>query len=389
MIWARPLSVDSAQPLWHRSGLTMDGVGLLRSGAESHVLVSGLDDDARELLAELAGPAWVGGAGEAAVIRASHLSAERWAARLGASPLGVALARLVTFTQPAPASPIAGQRWQWGERTRIMAVLNVTPDSFSDGGQHADPKSAVAHGLRLLDAGADLLDVGGESTRPGAAPVAEAEELRRVLPVIEALRAQRQDVVLSIDTRKPAVARAAVAAGAHLVNDVSGLRDDAMLDVLAQTGACACAMHMLGTPETMQRSPHYDDVGTAVLDALEEALVRAERRGVPRARVWVDPGVGFGKTLEHNLFLLKRAADLRLLRAPVLVGVSRKAFLGALVGGKPAPERVVASATVAGLLAAGGAADVVRVHDVSETREALAVGDAVRLARDGGAKFTS
>jgi dihydropteroate synthase len=351
--------------------------------------VTGLTEDARELLGELVGAAWAGGAGDAAVIRYSRLSVENWFGRLGLSELGIALSRLLLSEHPPAMTRLGSQKLTWGQRTRIMGIINVTPDSFSDGGAHADTASAVAHGLELLEAGADLLDVGGESTRPGAAPVSEAEELRRVIPVIEELRARRSEVLISVDTRKAAVARAAVRAGAQLINDVSGLRDEAMLDVIAATGVCACAMHMLGTPESMQREPRYDDVGAEILDALEMALRRAEGKGIPRDRLWVDPGIGFGKSAEHNLFLLRRAGDLRLLGAPVLIGVSRKAFLGALLGGKPPTERVGASAATAAALAAEGAVDVVRVHDVAQTRDALAVGDAIRLARDGGARFTT
>ncbi len=390
MIWARPLSsADSADVMWIRSSLTPEGVGLLRSGLETQALVTGLSDDARELLAELVGAGWVGGSGDAAIIRYSALSVENWVVRLGGSELGVALGRLLRAGQ-APAPTLLGEKtFAWGRRTHVMGILNATPDSFSDGGQFADAAGAIARGLALVAAGADLLDVGGESTRPGAAEVTEAEELRRVLPIIEGLRAKLPAVPISIDTRKPNVARAALKASAVLVNDVSGLRDEAMLEVLAETGASACVMHMQGTPETMQAAPRYDDVGVEVLEGLESALLRAEAHGVPRARLWVDPGIGFGKNAAHNLFLLHRAGDLRLLGLPVLVGVSRKAFLGELTGGKPAAQRVVASAAAAGVLAASGAVDVVRVHDVEETREALAVGDAIRLARDGGARFGS
>ncbi|HEY1086744.1 MAG TPA: dihydropteroate synthase, partial [Archangium sp.] len=250
MIWARPLSNDSATSLWNRSGLTPEGVGLVRSSAEAHALVTGLSDDARELLAELVGPAWVGGAGDSAIVRWSRLSVEAWTARLGPGELSRAFQRLLPAE--APSTRIAEQTWSWGERTRIMGIVNATPDSFSDGGAHTDP---VAHALSLLDAGADLVDVGGESTRPGAADVNEAEELRRVLPVIEGVRKARPGAVISIDTRKAAVAKAAISAGAHLVNDVSGLRDDAMLEVIADARVPACVMHMLGTPETMQREP--------------------------------------------------------------------------------------------------------------------------------------
>lgn len=390
MIWARPLSrTEPAPSLWTRLGLTPEGVGLVRSGLEAHALVTGLDDDSRELLAELVGAAWIGGAGDAAMIRYSRLSVENWFARLGLSELGVAISRLLLSSQAPAPTTLGTQRLEWGQRTRIMGIINVTPDSFSDGGAHADTSVAIAHGLAMLEAGADLLDVGGESTRPGAAPVDSEEELRRVIPVIEGLRAARPEVLLSIDTRKANVAVAAVKAGAALVNDVSGLRDDAMLEAIASSGACACAMHMLGTPETMQLEPRYDDVGAEILDALEAALRRAEGRGIARERLWVDPGIGFGKTVGHNLFLLQRAADLRLLGVPVLIGVSRKGFLGSLLGGKPPQERVGASAATTAALAAEGAVDVVRVHDVAQTRDALAVGDGIRLARDGGARFTS
>jgi dihydropteroate synthase len=295
---------------------------------------------------------------------------------------------LLLDTPPAPTK-LGGRLLEWGKRTRIMGIVNATPDSFSDGGQHASAADAIAWALSLLDAGADLIDVGGESTRPGASQVSEAEEIKRVVPVIEGVKAKRPDALISVDTRKADVAKAAIAAGAQLVNDVSGLRDDAMLDVVASTGVCACAMHMLGTPETMQADPRYDDLGTEVLDALEGALRRAEGRGITRDRLWIDPGIGFGKTPGHNLFLLKRAADLRLLGTPVLMGVSRKAFLGGLLGGKPPAERVGASAAAAAVLAADRAVDIVRVHDVAQTREALLVADAIGEARDGGAKFST
>lgn len=357
----------------------------MRSGLETQALVTGLDEGHRELLGALIGAGWVGGAGDAAIIRYSPQLVESWVARLGASSeLSVALGRLLPR---APGSLQLGEKtFAWGTRTFVMGIVNVTPDSFSDGGKFFDPASAIEHGLKLIAAGADLLDVGGESTRPGAAEVSDDEEARRVVPVIEGLRAK--GATISIDTRKAKVARAAVAAGATLVNDVSGLRDDAMIDLIAETGVAACAMHMQGTPETMQAEPRYGDVTIEILDALELALRRVEARGISRSKVLVDAGIGFGKTVGHNLFLLQRANDLRLLGAPVLWGVSRKGFLGALTG-KAATGRVTASAATAAVLAAAGAVDVIRVHDVEETRDALAVADAVRLARDGGAKFTS
>lgn len=385
MIWARPLSSPDSAALWLRSSLTPEGVGLLRSGLEQHALVTGLDENARELLAELVGEHWVGGSGDAAIVRFSALALENWLPRLGRGPLGVALRRLADAHRPLHATTLGERSFAWGARTFVMGIVNVTPDSFSDGGR--DVQASIEHALTLVDEGADLLDVGGESTRPGAAPVSEEEELRRVIPVIEALRARVPSVPISVDTRKAGVARQAVAAGAAVINDVSGLRDEAMLDAVAETGAHACVMHMQGTPETMQHDPRYDDVGAEVLDALEAALARAEARGVPRSRLWVDPGIGFGKTVAHNLLLLQRAGDLRLLGAPVLIGVSRKRFLGELTGVHAPADRIVASAATAAMLAAAGAVDLLRVHDVRATKDALAVADALRHARDGGARF--
>ncbi len=301
------------------------------------------------------------------------------------SALAEALEHLLALAEAPEATELAGRRFAWGERTYVMGVLNVTPDSFSDGGLSASLERAVAHGLALAGAGADLIDVGGESTRPGATEVPVEEELRRVLPVIEQLRA-KSDVPLSIDTRKAAVARAALAAGAVLVNDVTGfLGDGALAAATAQGGAAACLMHMRGTPRTMQQSPTYDDLVAEVLEGLGASVARAEAAGIARGRIWVDPGIGFGKTFEHNLFLLRHLRELRLLRCPVVLGTSRKAFLGALLGGKPPQERLVG--TVASVVAAAveGGVDVVRVHDVGEAREALRVVDAIRRAGGGGA----
>lgn len=391
MIWARCFSttVESRNPLWARLQLAPDGLALLRHSHEQHALVTGLDDDQRELLAELVGASWVGGSGDAALVRVSPGACEAWAARLGASPLGVALHRLLDAEVSPRPTTIGPRTFTWGTRTHLMGVLNLTPDSFSDGGQLGTVEAAVARGAALVEQGAEILDVGGESTRPGAAPVSEDEELRRVVPVIAALKAKLPEVVLSVDTSKAKVAREALAAGAHLVNDVTGLRDDAMLEVLASTGAHACVMHMQGTPRTMQESPKYDDVVAEVLDGLESALVRAASAGVPRSRLLVDPGLGFGKTAAHNWFLLRRLSDLRLLGAPVVLGASRKSFLAEPSGGKPAAERDGASAAVAALVAGAGAADVLRVHDVAAAKTAIAVGDALRAGGDGGARFGS
>ncbi len=390
MIWARPLTaVDRATPWWKRSGLTSTEVGPLISQLQGAALLTGLTEDARDSLRVLPQLNCLHEGKDTAVIACSRASLEVWCLHLGASELGAALRRLLNSEAVPPPTPFKAMRLEWGQRVRIMGIVNVTPDSFSDGGQHADTAAAIAHGEALLKAEADILDVGGESTRPGAAPVSETEELHRVIPVIEGLCARHADILISIDTQKASVAKAAMKAGAQLINDVGGLRDDKMIEVVAQTGAVACVMHMLGDPQSMQREPRYEDVGAEILDALEGAVRRAEAYGIGRERLWVDPGIGFGKTAAHNLFLLRRLHDFRLLGAPVMLGVSRKAFLGSLVGGKPARERGLVSAVAAAVMAASRAVDVVRVHDVGETREALAVAEAIVCARDGGALFHS
>jgi dihydropteroate synthase len=244
-----------------------------------------------------------------------------------------------------------------------MGVLNVTPDSFSDGGRYLDPELAVAHGLALVAEGADVVDVGGESTRPGAGPVDEAEERRRVVPVIEALA---PSVRVSVDTRSAAVAEAAVAAGATLVNDVSA----SLWPVAAEVGAGWVAMHMRGEPVTMQEAPRYDDVVAEVGAFLQERAAQARAAGVEE--VWVDPGIGFGKTLEHNLALLRSLDRLVAGGVPVVVGASRKGSLGQLTGGAPVDDRLEASVATAVWAVEQGAA-MVRVHDVAPTVRALAL----------------
>jgi dihydropteroate synthase len=252
-----------------------------------------------------------------------------------------------------------------------MGVLNVTPDSFSDGGRYLDPELAVAHGERMAGEGADLIDIGGESTRPGAEPVQAEEEARRVIPVIERL-AEAVAVPLSIDTSKAAVARSALTAGASFVNDVSALRrDSAMAALVAESGVDVCLMHMQGEPRTMQENPRYDDVVSDVKAFLEERLAFALGQGISEERIWLDPGIGFGKTLEHNLELLRRLEEIVALGRPVVVGASRKRFIGALTG-QPEGQRLAGSLAAAVLAVARGAS-MVRVHDVRETREGLAV----------------
>jgi dihydropteroate synthase len=257
---------------------------------------------------------------------------------------------------------------------KLMGVVNVTPDSFSDGGLYLDPEAAVAHGRALAAAGAEILDVGGESTRPGAAEVPVDEELRRVVPVVEGLAGE--EAAISVDTSKAAVAEAALDAGASIVNDVTALRGDPEMAALcAERGATVVLMHMLGTPRTMQEDPHYDDLVAQVRDFLAERLEFAAAAGIAGERIWLDPGIGFGKTADHNLELLRRLGELRELGRPLVIGTSRKSFIGK-VDGSAANERV--GGTIASsLLAATEGADVLRVHDVTEMRQALAVAAAI------------
>lgn len=258
--------------------------------------------------------------------------------------------------------------------TSVMGILNVTPDSFSDGGRFADAATAVEAGLAMRRDGADWVDVGGESTRPGAAPTSPEEELRRVLPVVEALAGQ--GVAVSIDTRKASVARAALAAGARRVNDVSALADPQMAPAVAAAGASVILMHMQGTPETMQQDPQYGDVVGEVSAFLRAAAKKALSAGVAADRILVDPGIGFGKRLEHNLELLRRLAELRSLGYPIVVGTSRKRFLGEILG-RPVDGRLFGTAgSVAAAVLRG--ADVVRVHDVAAMADVVRVADRLR-----------
>ena len=259
-------------------------------------------------------------------------------------------------------------------RPLIMGVVNVTPDSFSDGGLHFEPKQAVTHARRLADEGADILDVGGESTRPGAAAVTLEEERRRVLPVLEALAGG--NIPVSVDTRKPELMREAIAAGASMVNDVTALSTPGALEAVAKAPVAVCLMHMQGDPGTMQANPIYRDVVKEVRDYLAGRIAAAEAAGIGRDRIVVDPGFGFGKTLEHNLALLRSLGEFGTLGVTLLAGVSRKAMLGKLTGREP-HERVHASVAAA-LLAVQNGAQIVRVHDVAATRDALAVWQAVR-----------
>jgi dihydropteroate synthase len=257
-----------------------------------------------------------------------------------------------------------------------MGVLNVTPDSFSDGGRDAGPEAAAERGLALLEAGADLLDVGGESTRPGADPVEPDEERARVLPVVEALLRARPEARISVDTRRASVARAALEAGASMVNDVSAFGGEGMPELVAEAGCPVVLMHMRGTPRTMQAHTAYDDLLGEIVDELAAAVAKARAAGVRGDRILVDPGIGFGKSFTGNELILRQLQTFRSVGQPVAIGASRKRFIGARTGVEE-PARRLAGSLAAAVAAALGGAAVVRAHDVAATREALAVADAI------------
>lgn len=266
------------------------------------------------------------------------------------------------------------------DRPRIMGVVNVTPDSFSDGGRLGSAQAAIDHGLRLAEVGAEILDIGGESTRPGSEAVPEDEELRRVMPVIEGLKA-RTEALISIDTRKSGVMRRAAAAGADIINDVSALSyDPDSMAIAAESGLPVVLMHARGDPKTMQDAPHYDDVQLDVFDYLAGRIAACEAAGIPRERLIADPGIGFGKTVAHNLQLMAGLSLFHALGVPVLLGASRKKFIGALTGEEVAANRLAGSIAAA-LAGAAEGCQIVRVHDVAETRQALTVWQAARVGR--------
>ncbi len=263
-----------------------------------------------------------------------------------------------------------------GKRTLIMGVLNVTPDSFSDGGMYNDVDSAVAHALQMKEDGADIIDIGGESSRPGAESISVNEELGRTIPVIQKVR-ERSDVPISIDTYKSQVAESALVAGATIVNDISAATfDTSMPTLIAQSKCYAVIMHMAGTPTTMQNDPHYDDVTKEVFDYLTLRVSDLMHAGVDKSKLVIDPGIGFGKTVEHNLELLRRLREFRNLDVPVLVGTSRKSTIGTVLGGLPPEERLEGTAATVAVSIVNGA-DIVRVHDVKEMTRVARMTDAI------------
>jgi dihydropteroate synthase len=262
----------------------------------------------------------------------------------------------------------------------VMGIVNVTPDSFSDGGRHGTTEAALAHALELAAEGADVLDIGGESTRPGAEPVSIDEELRRVVPVVEAL-AGRVAIPLSVDTSKAEVARRSLEAGAHIINDVTALAGDVqMVDVARDTGAGVVLMHMQGTPQTMQLGPHYDDVIADLMRFFQERLAHAANHGINPERIVIDPGIGFGKKGRHNLEILARLAEFQALGRPLLLGVSRKAFIGKILE-RPTADRLAGSLAAILYAQAHDAVQIVRVHDVRATRDAVTVFAAIQQER--------
>jgi len=284
----------------------------------------------------------------------------------------------LTQTLP-PEGRAAAQRPGGGlsPRPRLMGIVNVTPDSFSDGGRFLDPEAALAHTRRLIAEGADVLDIGGESTRPRAVPVAQADEIARVVPLIEAIR-HESSIPISVDTMKPAVARAAVMAGATMWNDVTALRFSP--DSLATAAELRCEvvlMHMQGEPRTMQAAPRYDDVVAEVADFLADRADVAIAAGVPSDRIWLDPGIGFGKTADHSVALLRHLDRIVALGFPVLVGVSRKSAIARIAGDTSREDRRLGGSIAAAVAAASAGATMLRVHDVAETRQALAVAAAI------------
>ncbi len=271
--------------------------------------------------------------------------------------------------------------FDFSKKTFIMGILNVTPDSFSDGGQFFNAQKATDHALRMIDDGADIIDIGGESTRPGSESVSGEEELRRIIPVIESLSG-KTNIPLSVDTYKANVAKAALEAGANIVNDISGLRfDKEMAGVVAEKEAPLIVMHIKGTPKEMQKAPVYDDILTEIADYLSESIETAMKAGIKKDKIIIDPGIGFGKTFDHNLQIIDNLDKFKFLGKPILVGTSRKAFIGSILGDVPSEKRLMGTAATVAVSIMHGA-NIVRVHDVAEMAEVAKVTDAIRKEQE-------
>jgi len=314
------------------------------------------------------------------ILFANQRQIEEITRRLHIQPFGLkdiadGLSKVLNQFSCAHTVPLPGCEMNLKERTYIMGVLNVTPDSFSDGGQHFDFRDAVNWGMRMADDGADIIDIGGESTRPGSEPVSFEEELSRVIPVIEAL-SDKCSVPLSIDTHKSRVAAEAVKAGCKIVNDISGLTfDELMTETVAQSGVGLIVGHIRGTPKSMQQNPHYDDVMSEVVREIRASILLAESRGVAPTRIILDPGIGFGKRLEDNLTIIRRLGELKSLGKPIMVGPSRKSFIGAILN-LPVEERLEGTAAAITMAIANGA-NLVRAHDVKEMKRVCTLADAI------------
>ena len=351
-------------PIFWPSDRDMPEDGLPLAGGPAHI-------ERVELLIREEGPNSSRGPAHARSFHVSVAELRGWAAGQGGHTLHAITEALDKLS--APRRPFAGLT---DKRPLIMGVVNVTPDSFSDGGRHVTTAAAIRHGQALADAGADILDIGGESTRPGSDPVPEAEELRRVIPVIEGLKGC--GALLSVDTMKAGVMTAATKAGATIINDVRALEADPQaLEAAAASGAWVVLMHCLGAPKTMQQAPHYDHVALDLFDYLAGRIAACEAAGIPRGKIAVDPGIGFGKTLEHNLKLLRGLGLFQSLGCPVLLGVSRKSFIGRMTG-ETDPNGRLPGSLAAALAGLDAGADILRVHDVAETVQAVAVWKALK-----------
>lgn len=306
----------------------------------------------------------------------ASLHAQPFSLRAIAGELKSAIDRFeLGFSVPdVPEGPVRRLYETMAERTVVMGILNVTPDSFSDGGLHPTADAGVEHARRMVEEGADIIDIGGESSRPGAEPVSAEDEMVRILPVIERLASE--GILISVDTYKPDVARTALDAGAQIVNDITGLADPAMIDLVAERKCPAVMMHMKGTPQTMQQEAVYEDVTGEVMAYFRERIGRAAEAGVLRDLLIIDPGIGFAKTAEHNMGIIRNLADFKTLGLPILIGTSRKRFIGAILGDLPAHERIEGTAATVAVSIANGA-NVVRVHDVKEMSRVAQMTDAI------------